>query len=101
MNDAAARPTVFYRATVEDAFWEVGEILCRQHGIGEITVFGSVGLLLQDYISNSTPDVDIRIDTNHGAVVLAIQEVADRRGWLRSWMNEAATQYLWTQTKRA
>jgi len=83
------------KAAVEDAFREMGEILVRAGKTAEIAVYGGAAILLQFEVTFRTTDVDAHVESgDHGALMLAAKEVAERRGWLRSWLSEAVTMYL-------
>ena len=83
------------RADVEDAFREMGEILFRRRKTVEIAVYGGAAILLQFEASFRTADVDATVEAgDHGAAMMAAHEVADRRGWLRSWFSEAVANYV-------
>src|ERR1700722_6451464 len=83
------------RATVEDAFREIGEILFRAGKLAEIAVYGGAAIMLQFEVRFRTRDVDAQVQSgDHGALMEAARAVAERRGWLRSWLSEAVTVYL-------
>jgi hypothetical protein len=83
------------KAAVEDAFRELGEILGRAGKTAEIAVYGGAAILLQFEVEFRTTDVDAQVESgDHGALMQAAKEVAERRGWLRSWLSEAVTAYL-------
>ena len=83
------------RAVVEDAFRELGEILVRAGKTAEIAVYGGAAILLQFEVEFRTTDVDAHVQSgDHGALMQAAKEIAERRGWLRSWLSEAVTVYL-------
>lgn len=84
----------FTRETIVEAFAEVGEELHRRRKIGDIAVFGGSAMILQFDLDFVTHDVDAVIEAEHGAVTAAVQEVAKRRGWERSWLNEGVSVYL-------
>jgi hypothetical protein len=80
---------------VEAAFVEMGELLVRGRKIAEIAVYRGASIMLQFDVQFRTGDVDAHIESgDHGALINAAAEVAQRRGWLRSWFSEAVTQYL-------
>jgi hypothetical protein len=83
------------KAVVEDAFRELGEILARAGKMAEIAVYGGAAILLQFEATFRTTDVDAHVESgDHGALMQAARQVAERRGWLRSWLSEAVTMYL-------
>jgi len=83
------------REAVEDAFREMGEILSRTGKLAEIAVYGGAAIMLQFEVTFRTRDVDAHVQSgDHGALMQAAREVAERRGWLRSWLSEAVTVYL-------
>jgi hypothetical protein len=83
------------REAVEDAFREMGEILSRTGKVAEIAVYGGAAIMLQFEVVFRTTDVDARVESgDHGALMQAARDVADRRGWLRSWLSEAVTMHL-------
>ncbi len=83
------------KASVEEAFRELGDILHRSRKFAEIAVYGGAAIILQFEVTFRTRDVDVRVESgDHGALMQAAREVAERRGWLRSWLSEAVTTYL-------
>ncbi len=83
------------KTAVEDAFRELGEILARTGKMAEIAVYGGTAILLQFEVTFRTTDVDAHVESgDHGALMQGAREVAERRGWLRSWLSEAVTMYL-------
>jgi len=83
------------KAAVEDAFRERGEILARTGKMVEIAVDDGAAALLQFEVTFRTTDVDAHVESgDHGALMQAAREVAERRGCLRSWLSEAVTIYL-------
>ncbi len=83
------------KAAVEDAFREMGEILARSGKMAEIAVYGGAAIMLQFDVTFRTADVDAHVQSgDHGALMDAAKKVAERRGWLRSWLSEAVTVYL-------
>src|SRR5271154_1539123 len=88
-------PQELAKAAVEDAFREMGEILVRAGKTADIAVYGGAAILLQFEVTFRTTDVDAHVESgDHGALMQAAREVAERRGWLRSWLSEAVTMYL-------
>jgi hypothetical protein len=82
------------REDEEDAFREIGEIPVRDGKIAEIAVYRGAAILLQFEASFRTADVDASVDGgDHGALMAPAARVAERRGWLRSWLSEAVTVY--------
>ena len=84
----------FTRETIVEALVEVGEELHHRRKIGDIAVFGGSAMILQFDLDFVTHDVDAVIDAEHGEVTAAVHEVARRRGWERSWLNEGVSVYL-------
>lgn len=83
------------KATVEDAFCELGEILVRAGKMAEIAIYRGAAILLQFEVTFRTTDVDAHVESgDRGALMRAVKAVAERRGWLRSWLSEAVTMYL-------
>jgi hypothetical protein len=83
------------RSDVESAFQEIGEILVRAGKVAEIAVYGGAAIMLQFEVTFRTTDVDAKVEAgDHGALMQAANDVAIRRGWLRSWLSEAVTVYL-------
>jgi hypothetical protein len=83
------------KAAVDDAFHEMGEILYRAGKLAEIAIYGGAAIMLQLEVTFRTTDVDAHVVSgDHGALMQAAREVAERRGWLRSWLSEAVTMYL-------
>lgn len=72
------------------ALREMGELLFLDRKVGEIVVYGGAAILLQFEATFRTHDVDVHVESgDHGAVMQAAHAVAQRRGWLRSWLSEA------------
>lgn len=83
------------RDDVEAAFVELGEALARARKVVEIAIYGGAAILLQFEVSFRTGDVDATVETgDHGALMQAVHEIADRRQWLRSWFSEAVSVYV-------
>jgi hypothetical protein len=83
------------RSDVEAAFQEIGEILVRAGKVADIAVFGGAAIMLQFEVTFRTTHVDAKVESgDHGALMQAAHDVANRRGWLRSWLSEAVTVYL-------
>jgi hypothetical protein len=83
------------RADVEAAFHEIGEILLRARKIAEIAVYGGAAIMLQFDVTFRTGDVDATVESgDHTALLRAAHQVADTRGWLRSWLSEAVANYV-------
>ncbi len=76
------------------AFARVGEILWQQKKRGEIAVFGGTAIILEYDFRAATQDVHARIDSEHGAIIDAQQQVARELGLPSFWLNEPATSYL-------
>lgn len=76
------------------AFGELANILERDGEQGRIYIAGGAAMLLAHGSDRTTRDIDASIDEGHGAVTRAIREVAQRRGWPTSWLNEQATAYM-------
>ena len=52
-------------------------------------------ILLQFELTFRTGDVDAHVKSgDHGALMQAAREVAERRGWLHSWLSEAGYHLL-------
>ena len=82
-------------ADVRDALGEMGEILFRAGKTGDIALYGGSAILLQFEATFRTADVDAVVESgDHGAIMQAAREIAERRGWLRSWFSEAVASYL-------
>lgn len=80
---------------MESAFRELGEILLRKGKVAEIAVYGGAAIMLQFDVQFRTGDVEAAVQAgDHGALMEAAEVVAQRRGWLRSWLSEAVTTYL-------
>jgi hypothetical protein len=73
----------------------LGEILVRAGKTAEIAVYGGAAIMLQFEVEFRTTDVDAHVESgDHGALMQAAREIAEHRGWLRSWLSEAVTVYL-------
>jgi hypothetical protein len=83
------------RGDVEAAFREMGEILLRHRKTAEIAVYGGAAIMLQFEVAFRTADVDATVESgDHGVLMQAAREVAERRGWHRSWFSEAVANYV-------
>jgi hypothetical protein len=83
------------KEAVEDAFREMGEILFRAGKVAEIAVHGGAAILLQFEVTFRTTDVAAHVESgDHGALMQAARDIAERRGWLLSSLSEAVTMYL-------
>ena len=82
------------REDIVGAFREIGDILHRRRKIGDIAVFGGSAMLLQFSVDFVTDDVDAVIESEHGEVIRAVQELAEARGWRPGWLSEAVSVYL-------
>lgn len=91
----------FTRESVVSAFTEVGERLFQRRKVGDIAVFGGSAMILQFDVDFVTHDVDAVIDSEHGEVIAAVHDVARRRGWESSWLNEGVSVYLSQQRTSA
>ncbi len=88
-------PQQLTREDVEAAFRDLGEAMIRRRKVAEIAVFGGAAILLQFEVQFRTGDVDAIVEAgDHGALMEAAREIAERRGWLRSWLSEAVSTYL-------
>src|ERR1044071_3058106 len=90
---AAMRPSLT-REMLDDAFVEMSGLIMRQHVVVEMVVFGQAAIMLQFPEVATTDMVDVRIDAAHGAVQQAAHAIANRRGWLTSWLSEQGTASL-------
>jgi len=83
------------RDDVAAAFQELGEALARARKVVEVAVNGGAPILLQFDVNFRTGDVDATVESgDHGALLQAVQDIADRRQWLRSWFSEAVSVYV-------
>lgn len=84
----------FDRGEIIKALSEVGEILYQRRKIGDIAVFGGSAMALQFDVAFITHDIDALIESGHGDVMDAVQEVGRRHGWTSTWLNEGVSAYL-------
>jgi hypothetical protein len=85
------------RSDVEAAFREMGEILLRHRKTAEIAVYGGAAIMLQFEVTFRTADVDATVQSgDHGVLMDAARDVAERRAWHRSWFSEAVANYVGT-----
>jgi hypothetical protein len=63
------------KATIEDAFREMGEILVRAGKTAEIAVYGGAAIMLQFEVTFRTRDVDAQVQCgDHGALMQAARD---------------------------
>jgi hypothetical protein len=83
------------RSDVEQAFREIGEIMLRHRKTAEIAVYGGAAIMLQFEVTFRTADVDAVVQGgDHGVLMQAARDVAERHGWHRSWFSEAVSTYV-------
>ena len=70
---------------------ELARRLERRKVRAQIYVIGGAAMSLAFDRSRTTHDVDVRVDSGHGALVEAVREIARERGLPESWLNEQAT----------
>jgi hypothetical protein len=88
-------PQELSKAAGDDAFREIGDILVRAGKVAEIAVYDGAAIILQFAMTFRTNDVDAHVESgNRRALMQSARQVADRRGWLHSWLSEAVTMYL-------
>ena len=63
--------------------------------LGEIAIYGGSAILFQFDWRRTSFDVDARVTStgNHGIIIDAVQEAANRLHLPRSWLNESVTMY--------
>lgn len=84
----------FRKPELLDAFSELAAILQRDGERGRIYVAGGAAMLLAHESHRLTRDIDASIDEGHGAVTCSANEIAQRRGWPRSWLIEQVISYM-------
>lgn len=76
------------------AFEEVAEILRTRRQTARIYIVGGAAMAMAYDGESFTHDIDAVILDSHSAVTSAVREVARRRGWPTSWLNEQASAYV-------
>jgi len=84
----------FTRERIVEALTEVGERLYHRRKIGDVAVYGGSAMILQFDVAFITQDVDAIVNSEHGEVMRAVQEVGREKGWSSSWLNEGASVYV-------
>ena len=70
---------------------DLSERLERKKARASIYIVGGAAMALAFDRTRTTHDIDRRIDEGHGALIEAVHEIAHRRGWPTSWLNDQAT----------
>jgi hypothetical protein len=83
------------RTKIEEAFRVMGQYLLDRKTLGEIAIYGGSAILFQFDWRKTSVDVDARVTSegNHGILVDAVHEAADRLRLPRSWLNESVAAY--------
>ncbi len=76
------------------ALSEVADLMSDRGQKGRLYLAGGAAMVLAYSVDRGTQDVDAAIEAGYAAVMAAVHEVADRRGWTKSWLNERATAYM-------
>jgi hypothetical protein len=83
------------RTKIEEAFRVMGQYLLDRKTLGEIAIYGGSAILFQFDWRKTSVDVDARVTSegNHGILIDAVHEAADRLRLPRSWLNESVAAY--------
>jgi hypothetical protein len=83
------------RTKIEEAFRIMGQYLLDRKTLGEIAIYGGSAILFQFEWRRTSFDVDARVTStgNHGIIMEAVQEAAQRLHLPRSWLNESVAMY--------
>jgi hypothetical protein len=83
------------RAKIEEAFRVMGQYLLDRKTLGEIAIYGESAILFQFDWRKTSVDVDAMVTSegNHGILIDAVHEAADRLRLPRSWLNESVAAY--------
>ncbi len=73
---------------------EVADLMSERGQRGRLYLVGGAAMVLAYSSGRGTQDVDAAIEEGYAAVMAAVHEVAERRGWTKSWLNERATAYM-------
>lgn len=84
----------FDRASLREALGELAAALQARGQRARIYVAGGAAMLLAHSADRLTRDIGSAIEEGYGAVMGAAREIARRRGWPTTWINEAATPYM-------
>ena len=77
-----------------DALRELATIMQLRGQHGRIYVVGGAAMMLAHSVNRATQDIDAAFEEGYAAIIDAARDVAERRGWPRSWLNEGATVYM-------
>ena len=84
----------FDKTSLNEAFGELASILYRRGKNARIYVAGGAAMIMAHAADRLTRDIDSAIEEGYGPVMEAASEIAQRRGWPSTWINEAATAYM-------
>ncbi len=84
---------VFNRTELHRAFAALAAKLERRGVVGQVHVVGGAAMLLAYDSRVTTRDIDALFSPD-GPMLDAIREVADERGWPRTWLNNQASSYV-------
>ena len=82
------------REDLLDALRELAAIMQLRGQRGRIYVVGGAAMMLAHSVNRATRDIDAAFEEGYSAIIDAARDVAERRGWPRSWLNEGATVYM-------
>ena len=88
MNGSPSKPLA--KDDIYALFEALSERLRRKRTRANIYVVGGCAMALAYTRERITRDIDARIDTGHGALVEAVQEIAAEQGLAKSWLNDQA-----------
>lgn len=82
------------RHLLTDLLTEVADILRRRRVVAQVYVVGGAAMALGYDSERHTVDVDARVLDGYDHLIKAAHQVAERRGLLTSWFNEAAVPFM-------
>lgn len=79
---------------LKDALSALAANLARRGERARIYVAGGAAMILANQADRLTRDIYAWIEEGYGPVMEAAQQIAEERGWPRTWINEQATPYM-------
>lgn len=90
----------FSETGLREALSELASVLQEQGELARIYVAGGAAMILANKCDRLTRDIDAWIEHGHSPVMEATRQIAKRRGWPSTWINEQATAYMPPPKKR-
>ena len=79
---------------LHDAFTELGALARGEGKVIDLAVYGGSALMLASNFRVATQDVDAVVEGDQSTVNRLAEEVARRRGWATTWLNDGVRTYL-------